>query len=87
MLTSMSTFAIMHRVRGLIEIVDGTRADALRAAADLTDGDVWLGEKITGQSRLEPLTMPTGAGYDRFEVFVIPCVKYGGDYAMATGNV
>lgn len=79
----VATFAVLHRRRGLIEIVDGTVADALRAATDLTDAEVWLGEKITGSVALGPLTVPSGAEHAAFEVFVIPCVKYGGDYVMA----
>ena len=66
MLAGMSTFAIFHRSRGLIEIIEGTVADALRSGTDLTDGPVWLGERITGSSVLGPLEVPRGEEYAPF---------------------
>lgn len=80
----MASFAVLHCRRGLIEIVDGTIADALRSAADLTDAEVWLGEKIGTSDALVPVAAPSGPEYERFEVFVVPCVRYGSGYLMVS---
>lgn len=86
MVRPMSTFAILHRRRGLIETMDGTAGDAMRAAADLTDRDVWLGAKIGTSDEVALVQIPQGAEFERYEVFVIPCVRFGKLYLMSVGG-
>lgn len=82
----MSTFAILHRKRGLIEALAGTAGDAMRVAADLTDGDVWLGSKIGVTDEVALVQIPQGPEFERYEVFVVPCVRFGKLYLMSVGG-
>jgi hypothetical protein len=72
----MSKYAIIHRERGLLEVVDGSRADALRAASDLTDGPVWF-DCENGQQLLADY-VSGGIPFTAYDIVVIPCEDRSG---------
>jgi hypothetical protein len=72
----MPSFAVVHRSRGLIQIVDGSRADAMSAAADLTDQPIWY-DTENGQQQLD-YYVRGGIPLDGYEVVVVPVEERDG---------
>jgi len=78
----MSIYAVVHRSRGLIEIVEGSRADAMRVATDLTDSPVWF-DTENGQQLLDDY-VSGGIPLDGYEVVVVPCERHDGKLVTST---
>lgn len=72
----MAKYAIIHRTRGLLEVVVGSRADALRTASDLTDGPVWF-DYENGQQLLTDYVQG-GIPFAAYDIVVVPCEDRSG---------